>query len=286
MPKIKLVLADIDGTLLPFGESVVRDRTLAAVHALREAGIAFGPSSGRERCDLVQFFHGDESCLTTGIMGNGKVVYLDDAPVYRRPLPKEALRKIIEAVSGRRGIVMTCYRPLDERGRSQQGFYGMGLCEGERELFARVTVEAFAAGVRTDPPDGDVTTAAIVLDTSQVSIAEAQQLLSSACPDMDFPQSAPFVIDVLEHGWTKLSALPILLDHLQVTIDEVMYLGDSANDLTMMEAIPNSVCMGNGTDEAKAVARWVVDTCDNDGAARVMESLAAHGGALVPEEWC
>ena len=285
MPKIRLVLADMDGTLLPFGEPVVRDRTLAAVHALRDAGIQFGPSSGRERCDLVQFFHGDESCLTTGIMGNGKVVYLDDLPVYRRPLSRERLATLIEAVSNHQGICLTCYRPLDEKGRSEQGFFGMGLCEGEQERFSALTGEYFVAGICQEPPEGDITTAAVVVDTSAMSIAEAQELLSSACPDMDFPQSAPFVIDVLDQGWTKLSALPILLDHLRIDIDEVMYLGDSANDLTMMEAIPHAVCMGNGTNEAKAAARWVVDTCDNDGAARVMESLAAHAGELHPEEW-
>ncbi|MBQ9007648.1 MAG: HAD family phosphatase [Atopobiaceae bacterium] len=285
MPKIRLVLADIDGTLLPFGESVVRDRTLAAVHALRDAGILFGPASGRERCDLVQFFHGDESCLTTGIMGNGKVVYLDDVPVYRRPLSKERLGALVGRISRHRGICLTCYRPLDERGRSEQGFYGLGLCAGEQERFTALTGESFSAGVVTDLPEGDITTAAVVVDKSCMSIAEAQELLSSTCPDMDFPQSAPFVIDVLDHGWTKLSALPILLDHLQIGVDEVMYLGDSANDLTMMEAIPHAVCMGDGTEEARATARWVVDTCDNDGATRVMESLAAHAGELRPEEW-
>ena len=65
MPQIKLVLSDMDGTLLPFGAHEVSARTMAGIAALREAGIAFGPSSGRERSDLIRYFHGDELSVAT-----------------------------------------------------------------------------------------------------------------------------------------------------------------------------------------------------------------------------
>ena len=64
---IKLVLCDMDGTLVPFGAERVSDRTLAAIRSLVHAGVRFGPASGREPIDLKTFFSGDESLYETGI---------------------------------------------------------------------------------------------------------------------------------------------------------------------------------------------------------------------------
>ncbi len=268
----------MDGTLLPFGRHEVSPRTLAAVHALRDAGIAFGPSSGRERSDLIRYFHGDGACVATGIMGNGKLVYLDGRLVYRRPLPRDQVEALAEAISTLPGAVLNFYLPLDEHGHGASGFGCIGITERERDDFPG---EGFANGIFEELPEGDITTCAVILNTSIVSVDEAQAVLSAACPGLEFPLPAPGVFDVLERGWSKVSALPILLEHLGITTDEIAYLGDSQNDLTMMAAIPHSFCMGNGSEEAKVAARWVVDSCEDDGAAQVMERLAQDRGDLA-----
>ncbi|MBP3893490.1 MAG: HAD family phosphatase [Atopobiaceae bacterium] len=282
MARIKLVLSDMDGTLLPFGAHEVSPRTIASVGALHEAGIAFGPSSGRERSDLIRYFHGDERCVATGIMGNGKLVYLDGELVYRRPLPRDQVEALAQAVSQLPGAMLNFYLPLDERGHGKPGFGCIGVTEEEKSAFPS---EGFDNGIFMRLPDGDITTCAVILNPDIVSVDEARAAVSDACPRLEFPLPSPIVFDVLERGWTKVSALPILLDHLGITTDEIAYLGDSQNDLTMMGAIPHSFCMGNGSDEAKAAAQWVVDTCEDDGAAKVMESLARNGGTIVEENW-
>lgn len=45
----------------------------------------------------------------------------------------------------------------------------------------------------------------------------------------------------------------------------LLAIGDSENDIPMFEAADIAVCMGNGTEEAKAKADWVTDRIDNDG---------------------
>lgn len=282
MSLIKLVLADMDGTLLPFGDHQVSARTISAISALREAGIAFGPSSGRERSDLIRYFHHQDACIATGIMGNGKLVYLDGKLVYRRPLPRDQVEALAQAVSTLPGAVLNFYLPLDERGHGKTGFGAIGISEDEKGNFP---TEDFPNGIFASLPDEDITTCAVVINPSITSAEEAHRTICAACPGLDFPQPAPMAFDVLEKGWSKVSALPILLDHLHITADQIVYLGDSQNDLTMMAALPNSFCMGNGSAEAKAAAHWVVDTCENDGAAKIMESLARNGGRIVEDGW-
>ncbi len=46
---------------------------------------------------------------------------------------------------------------------------------------------------------------------------------------------------------------------------EVMAVGDSGNDLTMLEHVGVPVAMGNGTAEVKASARYVTAACEEDG---------------------
>lgn len=275
--RIKLVLSDMDGTLLPFGAKAVSKRTIAAIHALREAGIAFGPSSGRERSDLIRFFHGDSACVATGIMGNGKLVYLDDKLVYRRPLPQDQVKALVEAVTTLPGVMLNFYLPLDKHGHGKTGFGSIGITEEDKALFP---FDRFPDGIFERLPEGEITTCAVIISPMVANVEEVRKVVSSACPALAFPLPSPTVFDVLEKGWTKVSALPILLDHLGLTTDEIAYLGDSENDLTMIAAIPHSFCMGNGSDEAKASSHWVVDSCEDDGAAQVMEWLAARGGLL------
>ena len=281
MPKVKLVLCDMDGTLVPFGSDGVSSRTLGAIRALHEAGIEFGPSSGREKSDLIGFFRGETSCIASGIMGGGKLVYLNGSLVYRRPLPRHQLELLAEAVRGIRGVSLNLYKPLDAKGEGEPGFLCYGITEDERRMFGGYIGEELISEL----PEGDITTGAVIVAEPEALAADVHPVLAAAAPGLEFPMPAPAVFDVLEKGWSKVSALPILLDALRIEPDEVAYFGDSQNDLTMMRALTNTFCLGNGSDEAKAAARWIIDSCENDGAAKVMESLARHDGELVESDW-
>ena len=72
---IKLVLSDMDETLKRANEPLVPKRTLKAITALKEAGIDFGPATGRSAYDALPFYGFDARYLQTAICGSGKVVY-------------------------------------------------------------------------------------------------------------------------------------------------------------------------------------------------------------------
>ena len=98
MPQVKLVLSDIDSTILPAGQTQVSPRTRAAFHAAREAGIVIGPASGRGFAQIAPFFANDIACYSTAIATNGLerctttacafVCSRWNAPRSRRPLPR------------------------------------------------------------------------------------------------------------------------------------------------------------------------------------------------------
>lgn len=218
-------------------------------------------------------------------MGGGKLVYVDDVLVYKRPLPKDALCKMVEVLLGMPAAVFTFYLPLDEHGRGTSTFGAAGASAEELEELEAHLGHSSAGGLFHDPPEGDITTGAIVVDKTRASLLEVQAALSDACPDLDFVLSGPFVLDVYEKGWSKARALPILENYVGVDRDEIAYFGDSHNDLAIMRELTNVFCLGDGLEEAKQAARWVIDTCENDGVAQVLESLARQGGEIVEADW-
>ena len=84
---------------------------------------------------------------------------------------------------------------------------------------------------------------------------------------------------VLPHT-TKGTAVEALANHWGYTPDEVMTIGDSENDLSMIRFAGASVAMGNARDNVKATARY--ETTDNNhyGVARALYSAIAYNREL------
>ena len=96
---IKLILTDIDGTILPRGQHAVSPRTVAAFHAALDAGIFVGPASGRGYAWIPDFFGGDTACCATALATNGMQVYVRGEKVMEQTLPPAALERIRQIVA-------------------------------------------------------------------------------------------------------------------------------------------------------------------------------------------
>ena len=131
---IRLVLSDMDNTLVPFGQGRVSARTLEAIHEVLDAGVLFGPATGRDYVELMRFFQGDESGFMTGIFSNGKRVRADGRYVRTVLLDHESLVRIDEALRGEKGMFLVCYPEATDLTNPA---YGVGATREELEVFAR-----------------------------------------------------------------------------------------------------------------------------------------------------
>ena len=80
---------------------------------------------------------------------------------------------------------------------------------------------------------------------------------------------------VHEHA-TKRYGVEKLMEILGVSKEEVIAIGDSYNDLPMLEAAGFKVAMGNAPDEVKAVADYVTLSLDDDGVAVAIEKFITN----------
>ena len=74
------------------------------------------------------------------------------------------------------------------------------------------------------------------------------------------------VINYIEIGSLNISkaeGLAKLADKLHISNNEILVLGDGDNDLKMLSSFNNTVCMANGSEEAKAVAKYITKNDNN-----------------------
>lgn len=94
--KIKLIVCDVDGTLLEKGEDTLPKRTCRAIDALVMKGYAFAAASGRSYRELKNIF-GGVCCEIYSICFDGALVMKGGHALYSAPVDAELLRKIPSA---------------------------------------------------------------------------------------------------------------------------------------------------------------------------------------------
>lgn len=91
--------------------------------------------------------------------------------------------------------------------------------------------------------------------------------------NIEITNSHPSNIEVNPGGVSKAHALKRICKDLDITMNEVMAVGDSLNDFTMIKEAGIGVAMGNAQDLIKEIADYITDTNDQDGVAKAIEKF-------------
>ncbi len=87
------------------------------------------------------------------------------------------------------------------------------------------------------------------------------------------PTDEEQTLELTDYGMNKSVGLRRVAEHLGVPLEQTVAIGDSSNDLEMLAVAGVGVAMGNGTDQAKAVADWVTEDINQDGLALAFQRL-------------
>ncbi|MGG0570028.1 Cof-type HAD-IIB family hydrolase [Priestia megaterium] len=71
-------------------------------------------------------------------------------------------------------------------------------------------------------------------------------------------------------GINKAKGIMTVCERLGISMDEVIAMGDSLNDMAMIEAAGCGIAMGNAQEAVKEAADWVTDTNVNNGVAKAI----------------
>lgn len=272
---IKLVLSDLDSTLVWREDHVITPFALEAVRGLSRAGVRFAPCTGRIHRDLARMFAGDERACATAVTSNGQLVYLDGEAIEKVALPHDALLRAADDLSR----IEDAYLVVEHEGEKTAVGVDLGYVLAHPDNFWRVR-----HALETVPGE-PCYKANVRVVGSYERCREVARALRRAHPELDFLCPAPGLphIDVTPRGCGKDYGAGVLARRLGVRAEEVCCFGDAENDLPVLRRYPHSVAVANAEDAVRAQARWHIGpACEDAVAVALLDIAEASAAGRMP----
>jgi len=262
MPKISLLIADVDGTLVT-EDKVLTERAQAAVAALHTRNIRFAITSGRPPRGMSMLV--EPLSLTSPMAGfNGGVFACPDLSVLEtRKLSPDVARQTIEMLQ-HHGMDAWLYTSTDWQIQKKDAPHVA------REAW---TVK-FEPTVVARYSDQDLDRAVKIVGVSDdhALVAKCEADVSAALGDRaSAKRSQPYYLDITNPSANKGAVVDELVKMFDIAPEEVMTMGDMPNDVLMFKRSGFSIAMGNASDEVKSQASAVTDGYNDEGFAKAVE---------------
>jgi Cof subfamily protein (haloacid dehalogenase superfamily) len=260
-PRIQLVLADVDGTLVT-PDKTITERSRSAVRKLAEANIAFAVTSGRPPRGMSMLL--DPLALRTPIAGfnGGMLCSSDMTSIEVKAILPKLVPPIIRTLLDR-GLDAWVYRWNEWLLRDP------GAPHAARE---QRTVQ-FAPTVTDDLESrvgGVVKIVGVTDDRSRMATCE--DVMRDRFGDrVSVALSQPHYMDITHPDANKGEVLRRLSQQLGIPHEAIATVGDMPNDVLMFALSGLSIAMGQASEEVKRCARRVTKSNTEDGFAEAME---------------
>lgn len=278
MSKIRLVLADVDGTLVT-REKVLTARSIEAVKKLRAAGIAFAITSGRPPRGMEMLIGPLE--LDTPIAAFNGGVFLNPKLqiIQQRVLRPDVTEQVIATIQDR-GLDVWIYRGNDWYVLDRHGPHVDR--EEHTVRFSPTVVPSFG-----DYMEDVAKIVGISDDLNAVARCEksVQEKFSGKLrcartnpqrepqPDISAARSQPYYLDVTPPEANKGAVVDELSRLLSIPATELASIGDMPNDMAMFRNSGISIAMGQASPEVKGVATYVTASSEEEGFAKGVEQF-------------
>lgn len=272
MNAYQLLAADMDGTLLN-SQKVISQGDTAAMNRALDAGKEVIFSTGRCIGELEQFF-----CLFPKmryvLCESGACLYdlQERKAIYRRSLEPDVARTILEyaftqdlmpqALMDDRAVMNRA--DIDNLPHFHMGHYYDHFIQTGR-LVSSVRDACLEASFVMDK--------ICLYHTSPEERAKTVNFIQAQQLPVVLALAEETSLEISPQGIDKGGSLRRLCAHLGMDVSEVIGVGDSYNDLSMLRTVGLPVAMGNSVEAVKEVCAVVVADNDHCGVAEAVELL-------------
>ena len=266
--KYKLLVLDVDGTLLN-DEREISKRTLAALLKVQQMGVRIVLASGRPTYGLMPL----AKTLELGNYGgfvlsyNGcQIIKAQNGEIlFERRINPEML-PYLEKKARKNGFAIFTYHDDTLITDSPDNEYIKN--EALLNNLKIIKEDEFSTAIDFAPCK-----CMLVSDKEKALIGLEQHWEKRLAGTLDAFRSEPYFLEVVPCGVNKANTLGALLEHLGVTREEVIAVGDGVCDVTMLQLAGMGVAMGHSQDSVKVCADYVTAANEEDGVALAGEKL-------------
>ena len=270
MSKIKLIGIDLDGTALNSNKEISKENK-AVFKKCRENNIHIVPVTGRPFSGLFDEYKRDMLC-DYSINTNGAAVYrtADSKRIITHVIGNEDAHNLINILDNfdcYYGIFFDGYGYLEEQTFRNELEKWRGTPLFEYVKRTRRIIEDRRGFLNT--LNGCDNIYVIAKDTPE------RDRIKREIADFEGIHFTSSIDNDVEIGGecTKGTTLIELAEKLGIKRNEVMAIGDSGNDLNMLEEAGFAVAMDNSSEEIKNAADFITKSCDESGVAFAIEKL-------------
>lgn len=267
MKKIKMIVSDLDGTMLDNNYQIPQENKIAIKKALLK-GVKVTLATGRMHNSAKKY--AKELHIELPIISyNGAVIKtLQDEIIYEAQLDKDIAKDILNYAFQEKIYIQTY--------KDDNFFYEK---ETPQSLFyeAASTLQGQAVG-----KDGllkmslNTPKLLLVASSSDKTQAIAKKIQKHFGDKILVMQSSPIFIEILPPHVDKGHAVLLLAHKEKIKQEEVMVFGDSENDLPMFNIGAYSIAMQNAIDPLKAKASYITTSNEDSGVAKAIEKYVLN----------
>ena len=269
MTRIKLVVSDVDGTLLT-KDKTLTDGAVAAVRRLREAGIGFTIVSSRPTIGMGLLLGPLAITLPVGSFNGSSIVDPGLKPIEQHLIPAATAQRAL-GVLEKFGVDIWLFTNEQWLTRNPDGEYvGHEIRAIKHDP---VIVDDFAPYLTRACKIVGASSDAALLIRCEAAMKQAVGEQATAV------RSQTYYLDVTPPGHDKGTFVEAMAKRLGVPSAEVATIGDMQNDLPMFARSGMSVAMGNASDDVKQRATFVTASNEDEGFAKAIEMVLKENRA-------
>lgn len=259
---IRLIVSDIDGTLVPEGGSCVNPEYMTVIRELLDEGVQFAAASGRQASSIDAVFHELRDRIYY-LGDNGACILKDGKSVREMRMNSEDLQALLKELKGIPGHHMLL--------SVKEGYY----TDDTDEAFVRLVFEEYRGVGGIVEKMEDYADSCIKLSLYCENGAQGlYDLFYSRWKDRFIINvSGAKWVDINAYGATKGSAVEWLQEKYGITPEETVVFGDNYNDISMMKRAKRSYASELSNPDIKKAARYVVASYEKDGVLSVLKEI-------------
>lgn len=247
---IKMIVSDLDGTLLREDNTVKQEDAKALQQAVQE-GLQISIATGRMDIEINEVLKSIGQQFHRISQNGAFASTIDNRSIFSRTFTTEVAEDIYQRVLNPKFVTIVC--SYDTNYTHEHNEYVEGV---QQRMFHPIII---------DPEIGSklsvIKPSKITLIGFENDIIESYKRLSTEFKnEVDLFISEKHVLDIMPKQISKGNAITKLLNELSLKPEEIACIGDSYNDIPMFRLTPNSFAMATAHEDVKKEARYIVDS--------------------------
>jgi len=264
MSVIKLIMSDIDGTILDQNHQL-DSHLLELMPLLKQSEIPFVLASARSPLGIAPI--SKELGITSFPMAsyNGALISIGDKILSQHTINKKELLLLHDFLTKE-------FPTVSINVYSGKNWYVNALDKWV-EIEAQITGESPKVTSLADflQEEKNLIHKLLLIDNAATIQKLKETLATIDFPQTDFYLSKDNYLEVTHNQVSKKQALLELANYYQLSLTEIMSIGDNYNDIPMIETAGLGVAMGNAPTDVKVCANKVTDSNDQNGVSKAIK---------------